>query len=55
MAAMSSRYNRYAKGLNRRGVMSKESGFVDLAAATYACKLDGLDHAHRDRRPGHFR
>ena len=41
MAAMSSRYNRYAKGLNRRGVMSKESGFVDLAAATYA-QLDGL-------------
>ena len=41
MAAMSSRYNRYAKGLNRRGVMSKESGFVDLAAATYACNSTG--------------
>ena len=54
MAAMSSRYNRYAKGLNRRGVMSKESGFVDLAAATYACNSTGSDHAHRDRRPGHF-
>ena len=38
---MSSRYNRYAKGLNRRGVMSKESGFVDLAAATYACNSTG--------------
>ena len=41
MAAMSSRYNRYAKGLNCRGVMSKESGFVDLAAATYACNSTG--------------
>ena len=38
---MSSRYNRYAKGLNCRGVMSKESGFVDLAAATYACNSTG--------------
>ena len=53
MAAMSSRYNRYAKGLNCRGVMSKESGFVDLAAATYACNSTGRSRSSRPS-PRHF-
>lgn len=37
----SSRYNAMAKGLNRRGVASRETGFVDLALATYAIDTTG--------------
>lgn len=32
---------RYNASLNRRGVASKETGFVDLAAATYVCDTTG--------------
>lgn len=37
----SSRYLASVRGLNRRGVASRETGFVDLAAATYACNATG--------------
>lgn len=39
----SSRYNRAvsSRGLNRRGVASKETGYVDLALQTYNCDTTG--------------
>ena len=37
----SSRYNAMTKGLNRRGVASRETGFIDLAVAGYALDTTG--------------
>lgn len=37
----SSRYNAVVKGLNRRGVGSPDTGFVDLAGANYAFSTTG--------------
>lgn len=37
----SSRYNAVAKGLGRRGLSSSESGYVDLAYASYPCNTTG--------------
>ena len=42
MAAMSSRYNRYAKGLNRRGVSEQGVGLRRPGCGNVCVQLDGL-------------
>nr|QXP07665.1 MAG: putative capsid protein [Arizlama virus] len=38
---LSGRYNRNLRGLNRRGVASPETGYVDLASSSYAMDTTG--------------